>query len=55
MEVTHITAHTGHELGTSELAFLPLPKGTKEAISAWESEWKELWMVSGCVFNNYKG
>ena len=33
MEVTHITAHTGHELGTSELAFLPLPKGTKEAIS----------------------
>ena len=33
VEVTYISAHTGHELGTSELQFLPLPESTKQAVS----------------------
>lgn len=33
IEVTHISAHTGHELGTSELQFLHLPESTKKAVS----------------------
>ena len=33
IEVTYISAHTGHELGTSELRFLPLPENTKQAVS----------------------
>ena len=30
VEVKYISAHTAHELGTSELPHLPLPKGVKE-------------------------
>ena len=33
VEVTYISAHSGHELGTHELPFLPLPESTKEAVS----------------------
>ena len=33
VEVTYISAHTGHELGTSELQFLPLPESTKPDIA----------------------
>ena len=33
VEVTYISAHTGHELGTSELPFLTVPKSIKESIS----------------------
>ena len=32
VEVTHIPAHTGHELGPSEIKQLPLPYSTKEAV-----------------------
>ena len=38
VEVTYITAHTGHDLGTQELPFLPLPIGTKEAVSTKVSQ-----------------
>ena len=31
-EVTYISAHTGHELGTSELQFLPVPESAKQAV-----------------------
>ena len=34
VSVTYISAHTGHELGPSQLPFLPLPKSTKELIAA---------------------
>ena len=33
VEVTYISAHMGHELGTSELRFLPLPGSTKQVVS----------------------
>ena len=33
IEVTYMSAHTGHELGISELRFLPLPESTKQAVS----------------------
>ncbi len=33
VDVTYITAHTGHDLGNHELPFLPLPKSTKEVVS----------------------
>ena len=33
VEVTYVSAHTGHELGSPELPFLPLPESTKEAVS----------------------
>ena len=33
IEVSYISAHTGHELGSSELQFLPLPNGTKQAVA----------------------
>ena len=33
VEVTYISAHTGHELGTRELPFLPLPVSTKEEVA----------------------
>ena len=33
VEVTHIPAHTGHELGPSEIKHLPLPHSTKEAVA----------------------
>ena len=33
VEVKCISAHTSHELGTTELPYLPLPKGTKEEIA----------------------
>ena len=32
-EVTYISVHTGHEIGSSELQLLPLPNGTKEAVA----------------------
>ena len=32
-EVTYISAHTGHELGSNELQFLPLPESTKQVVS----------------------
>ena len=32
MEVTHISADTGHELGPNEIKQLPLPRSTKEAV-----------------------
>ena len=33
VEVTYISVHTAHELGTSELPHLPLPKGVKEEVA----------------------
>ena len=33
VEVTYISAHTGHELGTGEITFLPLPVSTKESVA----------------------
>ena len=33
VEVKYISAHTAHELGTSELPHLPLPKGVKEEVA----------------------
>ena len=33
IEVKYISAHTAHELGTSELPHLPLPKGVKEEVA----------------------
>ena len=33
VDVKYISAHTGHELGTSELCHLPLPKSVKEEIA----------------------
>ena len=33
VEVKYISAHTAHELGTSELPHLPVPKSVKEEIA----------------------
>lgn len=33
VEVTYITAHSGHDLGTCELPYLPLPISTKENVA----------------------
>ena len=38
IEVKYITAHSGHELGAKELAFLPLPKSTKESVAVKVSQ-----------------
>ena len=32
VELEYIPYHTGHELNQNELAFLPLPKSTREAV-----------------------
>ena len=34
VEVQFITAHTNHQLGATELPFLPLPKGVREEIAS---------------------
>ena len=33
VEVSYITAHSGHDLGTCELPHLPLPSSTKETVA----------------------
>ena len=33
VEVTYVSAHTGHELGTCELPFLPISQSVKEAVA----------------------
>ena len=33
VEVKFITAHTNHELGATELPFLPFPKGIREEVA----------------------
>ena len=33
VEVTYITAHTGHELGTCQLPYLPIPQSVKESVA----------------------
>ena len=33
VEVTYIAAHTGHDLGTCELPFLPIPHGVRETVA----------------------
>lgn len=32
IEVVYIPMHTGHELNQGELAYLPLPKSTRESV-----------------------
>ena len=32
IELEYISVHTGHEVNESELAYLPLPKSTREAV-----------------------
>ena len=33
VEVTYLTAHSGHELGSNQLLYLPLPNSTKETVA----------------------
>ena len=33
VEVTYLTAHSGHELGSNQLPYLPLPNSTKETVA----------------------
>lgn len=33
VEVTYISAHSGHELGKTELQYLPLPQSTKDEVA----------------------
>ena len=33
VEVMYLTAHSGHELGSSQLPYLPLPNSTKETVA----------------------
>ena len=33
VEVKYISAHSSHDLGTTELPYLPLPKGVKEEVA----------------------
>ncbi len=36
--VMYLTAHNGHELGSNQLPFLPLPTSTKETVSLKTSQ-----------------
>ena len=33
VEVMYLTAHSGHELGSNQLPYLPLPVSTKENVA----------------------
>ena len=33
IEIKYISAHSNHDLGSTELPYLPLPKGVKEEIA----------------------
>ena len=33
VEVMYLTAHSGHELGSNQLLYLPLPVSTKENVA----------------------
>ena len=33
IEVNYIPAHTGHDLGSTEMKHLPLPESTKETVA----------------------
>ena len=33
VEVMYLTAHNGHELGSNQLPYLPLPTSTKETVA----------------------
>ena len=33
VDIKYISAHSGHDLGTAELPYLPLPKGVKKEIA----------------------